>query len=1301
MEPTSQGRTEKSFSYVIRVPGSDGSDVMDVDLKIDTCWIFQDAADSGGEQGRLPEEVAGSLDVDTGGLRRQLESLEQNLVATADKGVPLESPELRSRVRELELAERKLLRRVDVLSTRLVRERSASLRAHEQLRALQAELASQVREEELKAQRQREQLRRWRERLRLKDEALGLQAAALEHCRQSQRRQLGLVRGQERVLRAQVQRLERDVRRLCRATGLLLAQVGTSAGALGSPKALAEPRALQAKAESTEREGAQAARRLREPRAGERGPCGQLEQLGGRVSRLRLSEMGLPGREKELAEHKHGLRLRGAAGSQALQPGQLSEGLCTCGCVGDGQGPCVMVPDPETTSEFPEECAGSECEQLSLAEPSPDGQVLLLVCGCPPGPSPEASLCPLDPAWISESLTAIQEPRVLAQASVLPLWGPSRDAGSVLPLLLQEPPEGLQAQEELDTRPVPAPRPTVHPGWDCHQARSHLCQESARTSNHTFLRAGPMGGLDTWNKGGGTSAGTVEEGEVRRASARVEGGPGAKWKLGHGDRKDLSLGTVARASEGGQDDHEAPETPAPACSLWLRQECPVLLLRGGALEGPQPLSRSRRGEGCGSGFLEGLSSARENTAPPATGSRTHGIGALQFPVGRDRDPWILQDGKDRKWHLGSTLALQEEGEQEGAEEEGKLPPGDASSLGNSPVPGQPDSQALMGQEMLSCAGERSLLQPASLAVLAARCEAPSSPLGKRRDGCVLQIDEFEREVEACFQQLHALQLGSGCHWLGHSQGWEAEPKVGSGRIRLQETEPLCPGTAVPVTAPDCSAASPDPAGQWRTLERVRDSFYQLLSTFKKERRQVLSDNAILQSDRDRCHRQVCDLEEARARDAREIRRLEQANRELAADLAHLRGERGSYLQAISDLERCNRESYHKIVQLEDENERLEGDLGQLREARSARRRKPRGVIDCISLENKELKALIPQLGLRYQELIRDVELAVRDMLQALKGENEYLLCRVRGLEQMSSDMGVLVHNGQHPQGNATRMGDKVHALDKEVQVIGASGRLMTRVPGPPLEEEEGVCGVGTGHDSACGAGSPSPSSPWEHAEGPSTQQGSTGRAAAGEAHLGREEKGRWCSVDWAQALRPPGSGLQDAEAQVAEEEPRLCIQRLCHQVQTLQCQLRDQGWANRELQAARDQAVHLQDALRGELEELRREQREARLAVSPLKAKLASLVQKCLQRNRLIMRLLQELSRHGLASSSLTELVQGMVHDEALMEYTATFLIPGVTETSCCLDVDFEDAATGRGKTTERQTHPSGTCRTPGVEVAP
>ena len=48
------------------------------------------------------------------------------------------------RIQELELSERNLLQKVDQLSTRVFQERSASLRAQEQLDALQGELASQV-----------------------------------------------------------------------------------------------------------------------------------------------------------------------------------------------------------------------------------------------------------------------------------------------------------------------------------------------------------------------------------------------------------------------------------------------------------------------------------------------------------------------------------------------------------------------------------------------------------------------------------------------------------------------------------------------------------------------------------------------------------------------------------------------------------------------------------------------------------------------------------------------------------------------------------------------------------------------------------------------------------------------------------------------------------------------------------------------------------------------------------------------------------------------------------------------------
>lgn len=61
------------------------------------------------------------------------------------------------------------------------------------------------------------------------------------------------------------------------------------------------------------------------------------------------------------------------------------------------------------------------------------------------------------------------------------------------------------------------------------------------------------------------------------------------------------------------------------------------------------------------------------------------------------------------------------------------------------------------------------------------------------------------------------------------------------------------------------------------------------------------------------------------------------------------------------------------------------------------------------------------------------------------------------------------------------------------------------------------------------------------------------------------------------------SQLQTSKAAVPEEDPKLCIQRLHHQVQTLQCQLRDQGWVLRELQVARDEAVGLQDKLKGKV----------------------------------------------------------------------------------------------------------------------
>lgn len=94
MEPAPEGRTEKSFSYVVRAPSSDGFDVMNVDVKVDTSWVFQDVEDGGEAPGCLPG--ARSPDTDAGALRKQLESSERKLLAAVDKYVMSESG-LRSR----------------------------------------------------------------------------------------------------------------------------------------------------------------------------------------------------------------------------------------------------------------------------------------------------------------------------------------------------------------------------------------------------------------------------------------------------------------------------------------------------------------------------------------------------------------------------------------------------------------------------------------------------------------------------------------------------------------------------------------------------------------------------------------------------------------------------------------------------------------------------------------------------------------------------------------------------------------------------------------------------------------------------------------------------------------------------------------------------------------------------------------------------------------------------------------------------------------------------------------------------
>ncbi|XP_054109470.1 uncharacterized protein C4orf50 homolog isoform X2 [Callithrix jacchus] len=1356
MEPAAKRRTEKSFSYVIRAPSSEGFDVMNVDVKIDTSWIFQDMEDSAEERECLQEEVSGHPDVDTGVLRRQLESSEQKLLAAVNKHVTSESG-LRSRIQELELSERNLLRKVDQLSARMAQERSTWLEAQEKLAALQGELASRVREKESLARRQRWRLRRLRERLLRKDEALGQQEAALEHCRRTQRRQLGLVRQQERVLRAQVQRLERDVRRLCRAAGLLLAQWDTAApGPQGALEAAAELRALQAKAERSEREREEAARRLREQGATERRLREQLEELRCCIYGLKLSEIGLQGQVEDLAQQNQCLReelgaqVLDALGcvqgdslplprEEALDPcrsqgwqsslrsddvpgqrgsaGQSPEESCAWSSFGPGQASSVLAPGPETTSELPGDLAGFDRDQLTLAEPSLDGQILLLVCGCPPRECLDKSLLPMDPAQISENLAANPAPEafLLVQTSTRPLWGLAGDSAS---WPLQEfPLDGLQTQDELVTASPPPPKATGHPGWDCHQARDHgasLFHDAPHISNRRFPKRDPKDLKDTWNNRGGSLGRRTEDGEARGTLGRKGKNLSDKHQPSQESHQNLSLENRAGATEVVQDQNGASKNKATTYCPEPWQEFLMPLLQREASvskEGPESLSRRGRVEGYAWGLRGGLSSEKEGAAPPATFSSAHETKEprptdSQLLAGRGRGFGRTARGKEESqvW-LGNAQILQGESpEDKGLEEEDEVPHQEASNPGCRGAPEEPDSQRHESKEMLFFVGETGLPLFPRFALSADGAEPAGhgqpQAVSEGHDRCALTIDELAQEVEACFQQLFTLQLGGrgwprsasvcrGENW-SFAQEWhiggeracsqrvwgnqgvcsdeEAKSKESGEGDKPENTMAL--GTSkVPDdlgTPPDgVEASSPpgEPAEPSRALERVKSRFHQLISRLKKERSQILHDNAKLHRDQERCHKRVCTLE--REREVTKISRLEQENQVLGGDISQLRKELDQYLQVISDLEDCNGKSYSKILELEEENEKLKGNLGQLQKAMSESIRKSKGTVEQVALENWELRVLISELGVSYKELIKDVVLGIEDMIWAFRRENEHLLRRVHILErdvtlQRSMDQERSMRGRQHLQGKA-----RMHAVDKEVQVTPCTGQLLPRACGPPLEEETNLAVGQTGPSTGAGnsgrsAGSPPPSLVWNNTDIANTLRGSVGGAGVKEARL-EKEKRPWCSVAQGQALRSLSNGpeLQDSEAEGTEEGHKLRAQQLHHRVLTLQCQLRDLGATHR---ASRDEATRLQEELQAKLEELQRKKHEAQLAVTPLKAKIASLVHKCRERNHLITRLLQELHRHGPVDLLLSDLAQNMLGDVALAEYMAAFLDPGVPE---------------------------------------
>ncbi|XP_078004989.1 uncharacterized protein C4orf50 homolog [Phascolarctos cinereus] len=444
-------------------------------------------------------------------------------------------------------------------------------------------------------------------------------------------------------------------------------------------------------------------------------------------------------------------------------------------------------------------------------------------------------------------------------------------------------------------------------------------------------------------------------------------------------------------------------------------------------------------------------------------------------------------------------------------------------------------------------------------------------------------------------------------------------------------------------------------------------FFQLISDIQTEKNQVFLEITKLRKDHEICNNKTHALEEEKERNLKRIAELEQDKVNLLENLTQLRSELGQYLQLISDLEDCNGKSYDKISDLQEENMTLKKKVDSIQKVMAENIREAQEVTEQVTQENQELKALIADLSLGYKDLRKDLVPGIQDMMQSLKEENEQLLHKIHVMEGKiaweTKDIKQITEENEHLKDHIQKLLDKANLVDQGIQVTDPSGQ-PTRDERLSLEEAS-VFDKGQEQHPFCSEMYQfhldykrlKPFLVKENPEVSTVIQDPSNGSEDKRVDFEKKKKRKSLSEfhNRAHGSLAISSQLQDIE-NIAPEESQASSKLLHHQVLTLRSQLRDQAALHSELQASQSETRCLQGQLREKIEELRRMKNEVNLAVTPLKAKVASLVQKCQDRNNLVTQLVQELHRHGIENLQLSQAARALVDDVAVGTCASTFM---------------------------------------------
>ncbi|XP_078535016.1 uncharacterized protein C4orf50 homolog [Lissotriton helveticus] len=455
-----------------------------------------------------------------------------------------------------------------------------------------------------------------------------------------------------------------------------------------------------------------------------------------------------------------------------------------------------------------------------------------------------------------------------------------------------------------------------------------------------------------------------------------------------------------------------------------------------------------------------------------------------------------------------------------------------------------------------------------------------------------------------------------------------------------------------------------------SLEQKKCTFFRLISDLAEAQQRHSQQIPELLQDKEMYLKKVYNIEEEKVKCSEKNDELAVEKQTLLGHLNSLKREKEEHLKEMSKIEEDYAKCRDMLAQQQKDNTRLRNKIHKVRKEASDKVVASKEATYSIMSENKNLKELILHLKGNYENVIKDTMFGMEEMIKGLEKENESLLNRIHQMEtetasEISKQMEQILKEREQLINRIGELEDELRFKENASCILEPSNN------GNVLSQDSFVAGEASEVVSMQQAhvGYPKNSNKVSGCEiidkelDRETNLALIELRAISEAHDDSQmakpdgqtfDKGIQCNVSeycgllfttLEQQHISAKCRIVDGSQQSNETEATKDL--LQQKVLSLESKLQDEAAFQKQLSET-DEGVHLFNNKCGKRLKKRTENE---LFSHPLKAKLASLIQKCQDRNNFITQLVKELQRimEPPLIEETTDLISPLTHSDSVM----------------------------------------------------